>query len=587
MYRKNDSGLQIVEIEVTNSCNLNCAHCYVKKNKLQNMNSKDVASIIDQCADLGVNRLVFTGGEPLLYRKIFELGNYAKKLGIPEVVLFTNGLLIDEKNIDKLKIFNFVQLSIDAPPKRKPQLRIDYTEQINAKIDLLKSKKINVLLLATLHKSLIPFIDELIKYADSKKIKIAFNKLAQTNDSLKDEILSQEELKSALEKISGYRKKGYAVGCSDPFLFLVEKERMDFYNSLKKDGIKGGCTAGLAALYISVTGEVYPCPFISMSCGSVFKNTLVDIWINSSILNRLRNRKSYAGRCKTCKHINYCGGCRAASLYITGDLFGSDPNCLLDFVNGQNMISYDIFADFYDSTIGKDHNKFVKYVKKIINSKKNIKSILEVACGTGNVICAFSAKYDRYGIDISKNMLKHAQKKSKQIKFKLADMTTFKLNKKFDFAFCVFDSINHLLTKNKWKQTFCRVYEHLNETGLFLFDINTIRKLKLASKNKIQVYPISHGYVTINVKSLPHDMARWHIKIFKKIGKKQSLILEETINEKSFKISEIKKMLRDKFKILKMTFDFKRTKAVNNTSRRVFFLCQKKSQTKRAAANFR
>ena len=93
-YRLNDSGLQILEIEVTNRCNLNCKHCYVKRTPYVDLPQTLVKKIIEESNNLGVNRLTFTGGEPLLYPGLIELAQYAKQLGIPELALLTNGLLI-------------------------------------------------------------------------------------------------------------------------------------------------------------------------------------------------------------------------------------------------------------------------------------------------------------------------------------------------------------------------------------------------------------------------------------------------------------------------------------------------------------
>ena len=237
------------------------------------------------------------------------------------------------------------------------------------------------------------------------------------------------------------------------------------------------------------------------------------------------------------------------------------------------LANYDYFAEFYDFICGNS-NKFINYIKNKVAGKSKIKSILEIACGTGNVLIPFSRKYQCYGIDFSKNMLKIARKKSKRIEFKLADMRNFKLNKKFDLVFCVYDSINHLLTKKEWKQTFNRVHEHLNKKGLFLFDMNTLWSLKFKSKKGLQFYKTKSGYVLIDVLPLPFNKARWNIRLFKRISKDKYKLLNVIIDEKSFKISQVKKMLKTKFKIVEVkTF---KNRTGTDKSRRVFFLCQKK-----------
>ena len=329
MYQKEYHGLNIVELEITNTCNLNCKHCYVKKEKKRFMSYNTAKEIIKQCIEMEVYRLVFTGGEPLLHEDLISLAKYAKNK-IPSVVLFTNGLLINESNINEMLIFDHIQISIDVPPTEKGQFRINYSDKIEEKVKLLTSKKIVVHLHATLHRSLLPYISDLIKYANNHLgVRIGFNKLvSMDNKELKKECLTPLELKSALSEISYWmNKKGYDVSCSDPLLFLVNKKKMQYFKSIKKYGIKGGCTAGIASLYINAEGDVYPCPFIPVLVGNIKNIPLKKLWYKNPIFNQLRMRRNYDGKCGKCKFVDFCGGCRAVSFYNFKNLTNSDSDC--------------------------------------------------------------------------------------------------------------------------------------------------------------------------------------------------------------------------------------------------------------------
>ncbi len=332
MPEQTNHGLHIVEIEITNACNLSCTHCYVQKDKTIFMSMQQVKSLIDQCSELGVYRMVFTGGEPLLHKDLFALAAYAKEHNIPEIVLFTNGLLITESNANSLSVFHHVQISIDVPPGEKGHFRMEYGKELEKRVKLLVAKHIPVYLHATLHRSLLDFISPLIEYAHGLGVRIGFNKLSPMNrKELQHECLQPDELKRALTIIASFmHKEGYNVGCSDPLLFLVDENRMAYFASLKGKGIKGGCTAGIAALYITASGEVYPCPFLTLSAGNVFKTSLRNIWYNSSLLEKLRNRSSYEGRCGQCQFVDCCGGCRVSSFSRTGSITGSDEDCFLE-----------------------------------------------------------------------------------------------------------------------------------------------------------------------------------------------------------------------------------------------------------------
>jgi radical SAM protein with 4Fe4S-binding SPASM domain len=293
------------------------------------MDSKKVFELIKECSYLNAYRLALTGGEPLLSENLFDYAEYAKKQGIPEVVLMTNGLLINKKNIDSLKIFDIVQLSIDVPPGEKPHLRQDYLNELLGTIKALKKKKIHVTLQATIHRSLLPFLERLDKFSRDNKIQIGFNRICPVGEAAKlnKEILTSQELREALKTITGLKAKNKLIRCSDPLLFLVDKGRMNYLESLTKKEICGGCIAGIAALYIDVHGDVFPCAFLRQAVSNVFKENLKSIWLKNKILEKLRKREEFYGKCGSCRYIAYCGGCRAASLRKTGSLFNSDPLC--------------------------------------------------------------------------------------------------------------------------------------------------------------------------------------------------------------------------------------------------------------------
>lgn len=105
-------------IAVTNACNLRCPHCLVgagvrSKNELS---SEKICQIIKEASRLGVKRIAFTGGEPLLRSDIMDLIKYASSFGI-RTYLETNGALLTNNLINKLKNsgLGVLNLSLDGP----------------------------------------------------------------------------------------------------------------------------------------------------------------------------------------------------------------------------------------------------------------------------------------------------------------------------------------------------------------------------------------------------------------------------------------------------------------------------------------
>lgn len=107
-------------IAVTNICNLRCSHCLIKSGlKYESELTKaEIFKIIDDAIELGVKRIAFTGGEPLIRSDIFEIIKYASKYNI-RTYLETNGMLLSSKVISLLKKSNLgvLNLSLDGPDR--------------------------------------------------------------------------------------------------------------------------------------------------------------------------------------------------------------------------------------------------------------------------------------------------------------------------------------------------------------------------------------------------------------------------------------------------------------------------------------
>jgi SAM-dependent methyltransferase len=234
---------------------------------------------------------------------------------------------------------------------------------------------------------------------------------------------------------------------------------------------------------------------------------------------------------------------------------------------------YNIIAKFYDSVIGQS-NEFENYVKNIINKyNKNAKSILELGCGTGNNIKKLSTDFNVTGIDFSKHMLKIAKKKVPDGKFYLKDIRNLNLKIKFDVIICLYDTINHLRLFNDWKKLFDDVYKHLNENGLFIFDINTIYKLE----NISDISPVAHkfdsNYLIIDVRKISKNTFNWNLKVFENKNQNNFIMHEVNIKESSFEIEKNVTEL-SKYFIVKRIEDENKKKADTDTER-VYFVCQK------------
>ena len=155
------------------------------------------------------------------------------------------------------------------------------------------------------------------------------------------------------------------------------------------------------------------------------------------------------------------------------------------------MDSYGEFALLYDDLMDDfDYVSWSRYIQDILTRKGfGEVSILEMACGTGNLtkeLLNLGYKVDAF--DLSHEMLaiannKLANYKNKRL-FKM-DMKEFKLDRKYDAVISACDSINYILDEESLKNTFTNVFNHLEDGGIFIFDINSEYKLREILGNNI------------------------------------------------------------------------------------------------------
>src|SRR5215212_7485161 len=99
----------IVVWNITRTCNLKCVHCYTDsdaKRYPDELTTAQAKAVLDDLAAFKVPAVLFSGGEPLVRKDLFELAEYARSVGL-HVVASTNGTLIDRDTAKRFKDLQF------------------------------------------------------------------------------------------------------------------------------------------------------------------------------------------------------------------------------------------------------------------------------------------------------------------------------------------------------------------------------------------------------------------------------------------------------------------------------------------------
>jgi SAM-dependent methyltransferase len=236
-------------------------------------------------------------------------------------------------------------------------------------------------------------------------------------------------------------------------------------------------------------------------------------------------------------------------------------------------MAYDKFYRFYDLVMG-DRAQAADFTRSLIERHKpETKSVLEIACGTGAILGFLAGAYEVTGLDRSPHMLALARRKLPHIRFYHQDMTRFRIEQKFDVIVCLFDSINHLLSFREWTKVFRRVALHLNDNGLFVFDVNTLGKLQRLSDAPAWSREFGRDLVIIKVLAGRRGRFDWDVKLFEHQKRTEYKLSRETIRELAVPQKRIRMALRDRFKQVKV-IDAEGARP-SDQSERLYFVCKK------------
>lgn len=109
-------GFKMLNIYVTNSCNLRCTHCFMNAGiPMENeLNVTHLKTILNDFKENGGECVTYTGGEPMMRRDFIDLLKFSKEIGLKNTVL-TNGLLWSPEDIGKaVNYIDEIQISIDG-----------------------------------------------------------------------------------------------------------------------------------------------------------------------------------------------------------------------------------------------------------------------------------------------------------------------------------------------------------------------------------------------------------------------------------------------------------------------------------------
>lgn len=313
-----------VKIEVTPNCNYNCEFCFTKPYKSKKSLAKEkIYRILDNIVDVGIERVRFTGGEPLMRKDLPDIARHARGLGL-YVMLNSNGSLLNREKIEELEeSLDNVLISFNSLTREEEQKISNSKDSFKRKLEaipILREKGIYTRLATILVPENIRRLNKF--HSLIKGLNIQEWVLLRPMPVGKNSFSENREIGAAVEKIikiNELNDSDYLIENAIPFCcYEPERVAMAAFGSQNEDGH--------SKLVVDFSGRIKPSYFSNEILGNALEEgAFIEAW-NSQYEKKLRALEFVPKRCKRCKYLERCkSGSRYAALTANGELNSLDP----------------------------------------------------------------------------------------------------------------------------------------------------------------------------------------------------------------------------------------------------------------------
>jgi len=340
--------------EVTRACAYACVHCRADAMHTPDPNelsTQEAFQLIDRLTEFGSPILIFTGGDPMMRRDLFEIIAYAAQKGLRCSLTPTATALPTVERLTKAKEAGIrrIALSLDAPRAAVHDAFRKVPGSWQRTMDILQRAKqvgLSVQINTTVAKHNVDILPEMIPFIkEVGAVQWSVFFLVPTGRAMIEQMISPEQHERIfnwlydLSKDAPFDIKGTAAPMYRRV--AIERKRAESQSGEAitfqsagfqyADGLNRptkGVNDGNGFLFISHTGNIEPSGFLPLSAGNVRQDDIVDVYRNHPIFKDLRDPSKLKGRCGICEYRDLCGGQRGRAYGVTGDYLASDPACV-------------------------------------------------------------------------------------------------------------------------------------------------------------------------------------------------------------------------------------------------------------------
>jgi len=338
-------NLRLVAWETTRNCNLACVHCRASATTgphTGELNTGEALRLLDQIAQVGRPIVILTGGEPLLRDDIFDIAAYGSRKGL-RMVMAPNGTLVTEEIAHRLVACGIKRISISLDGATA-QVHDRFRKVEGAfegalrGMEMAKRAGLEFQVNTTITKTnldQIPAIQQLAIRLGAAAHHIFLLVPTGRGKYIVDSAIDAAEYERTLNWFYDQRDKTpleLKATCAPHYYRILRQRaraegRSVSFKTHGLDAVTRGCLGGIGFCFVSHRGDVQPCGFLSVNCGSVRQSSFAHIWQHAEVFSALRDYDKLKGKCGICEFKRVCGGCRARAYEATGDFLSEEPLC--------------------------------------------------------------------------------------------------------------------------------------------------------------------------------------------------------------------------------------------------------------------
>ena len=311
----------VVQLAVTQQCNLSCAFCYAELEKFQNdavMTTEQVEGVLRELQEMGVVSLEWAGGEPLLRHDLLHLLDQSRQRGFKQSII-TNGTAFSNEFLAfAARHLDCVQISIDDVGSHYDELKGgDFWELLVSNVRRAVANELPIVGSVVLTEFNVSRLSRIVEFMAEVGIRVV-------------RLSWQAPIgRAGKQSLATYRRLVTETVPQIRVLQDAYSGRVEIYSLERRSEFEGApflprefllCAAGRTRLHVEWNGDAYPCPLLKAPqflAGNVLEDGPWQAW-RSNALAALR--QIVAGpKCGSC--TRYCGyWCRAIAYGFSGNI---------------------------------------------------------------------------------------------------------------------------------------------------------------------------------------------------------------------------------------------------------------------------